>query len=135
MGLSLDEENIRVAAAHLARGGLVALPTETVYGLGADARQPLAVRQIFAIKERPLGHPLIAHIPNLEWLERWTVCTPLARRLAERFWPGPLTLILPRKKEVPDEVTGGLPTVGIRMPDHPVATALLHASLCRQPCP
>jgi L-threonylcarbamoyladenylate synthase len=105
----------------------VALPTETVYGLGADASQPLAVRRIFAAKGRPLGHPLIAHLPSQDWMNRWAVPTPEAEALASRFWPGPLTLILPRTAQVPDEVTGGLPTVGLRMPRHPVAQALLAA--------
>jgi L-threonylcarbamoyladenylate synthase len=121
------ETSIEEAVAHLARGALVAFPTETVYGLGADARQPLAVRRIFAAKERPLGHPLIAHLPDRSWIERWARPTAGAQELAEAFWPGPLTLILPRSEQVPDEVTGGLSTVGLRIPSHPVASALLQA--------
>ena len=124
---AVSADQIAHAAQHLGRGGLVAIPTETVYGLGADARQPLAVRRIFAAKGRPLGHPLIAHLPSLDWMSRWTLTNPAAEALAARFWPGPLTLILPRTEAVPDEVTGGLPTVGIRMPRHPVAQALLAA--------
>ena len=121
----IPTQAIEEAAAHLSRGGLVAMPTETVYGLGADARQPLAVRRIFAAKGRPLGHPLIAHLPSIEWFESWGQTNAMAMELAHRFWPGPLTLIVPKKSAVPDEVTGGLPTIGMRMPAHPIAQALL----------
>ncbi|NOY26259.1 MAG: threonylcarbamoyl-AMP synthase [Oligoflexia bacterium] len=114
----------------LRRGGLVAFPTETVYGLGADARAPLAVRRIFAAKGRPAGHPLIVHVPSCpdpaDALAGWALPDPRADSLARAFWPGPLTLVL-RRDDVPDDVTGGLPTVGLRVPDHPVAQALLHA--------
>jgi L-threonylcarbamoyladenylate synthase len=119
------------AAARLRAGGLVAFPTETVYGLGARARDPLAVRQVFAQKGRPADHPLIVHLAEAAWLPRWArLDTPLARRapaLAAAHWPGPLTLILPRADGVPDEVTGGLETVGLRVPDHPLARALIAA--------
>jgi L-threonylcarbamoyladenylate synthase len=114
------------AAQCLKDGGLVAFPTETVYGLGADASNPAAVRRVFAAKGRPADHPLIVHLPGAEHLDRWARDIPAAAwRLAERFWPGPLTLILRRAPGVSDEVTGGQDTVGLRVPDHPVALALL----------
>ena len=103
----------------------MAFPTETVYGLGADATNPLAVRRIFAAKGRPSAHPLIVHLANTASLEAWARPNARADQLAQAFWPGPLTLILPRSTAVLDEVTGGLDTVGIRVPDHPVARALL----------
>jgi L-threonylcarbamoyladenylate synthase len=107
---------------------VVAFPTETVYGLGADAEHEAAVRRIFAIKGRPTGHPLIVHLGHPGELAAWsTEPPPVAQQLAERFWPGPLTMVLRRSARVPDVVTGGLPTVGLRVPDHPVALALLHA--------
>ena len=115
------------AVAILRAGGLVAFPTETVYGLGADASKPLAVRQIFARKGRPADHPLIVHLAQLGQIEDWAVMSPVARALAEAFWPGPRTLVLPRGPAVHDEVTGGLETVGIRIPSHPIAAALLSA--------
>lgn len=116
------------AAATLAAGELVALPTETVYGLGADASNPAAVAKIFAAKGRPADHPLIVHLPADQWLERWACDIPaVAWELAEMFWPGPLTLILPKQAWVPKAVTGGQNTVGLRVPGHPVALGLLHA--------
>ncbi len=116
------------AAAALRAGELVAFPTETVYGLGADADNTEAVRRIFAAKGRPADHPVIVHLPGSEELERWARDVPAgARRLAETFWPGPLTLILPRARDVQDIVTGGQDRVGLRVPSHPVALALLHA--------
>ena len=119
---------VQEAAAILRRGGLVAFPTETVYGLGADAENPEAVARIFAAKGRPANHPVIVHIGRAEQLEHWAAdIPPLAWRLAQRFWPGPLTLILKRHARVPDAVTGGQDTVGLRVPDHPVALALLAA--------
>jgi len=122
------QEDLPRAVAALAAGRLVAFPTETVYGLGADASNESAVRRIFAAKGRPPGHPLIVHLPDAEALDDWAADVPeLARRLAAAFWPGPLTLILKRSARVADAVTGGLPTVGLRVPDHPVARALLHA--------
>lgn len=118
---------VQAAAAILNRGGVVAFPTETVYGLGADASNPDAVRRIFAIKGRPANHPLIVHIGQAGDLDAWAREIPDgARHLAERFWPGPLTLILLRHPHVPDAVTGGQDTVGLRMPGHPLALALLH---------
>ncbi|MDP2785894.1 MAG: L-threonylcarbamoyladenylate synthase [Sulfurimicrobium sp.] len=127
-GVSDREQHTQIeAAARLLRaGGVVAFPTETVYGLGADATNPEAVRKIFEIKGRPAGHPLIVHIADVALLDQWAREIPeAARRLAERFWPGPLTLILLRRSHVSDAVTGGQDTVGLRVPDHPVALALL----------
>lgn len=110
----------------LRAGGLVAFPTETVYGLGADAANPVAVSRIFTVKGRPADHPLIVHIRRMEELAFWAVDVPdAAWLLAQRFWPGPLTLILRRHPAVLDLVTGGLETVGLRVPSHPVALALL----------
>lgn len=110
----------------LRAGGLVALPTETVYGLGADATNEAAVARIFAVKGRPADHPLIVHLASADDLDAWAIdVPPVARLLADAFWPGPLTLILRRAARVPDVVTGGRDTVGLRVPDHPVARALL----------
>ena len=129
--MSLNAMELDAAAAHLRAGGLVAFPTETVYGLGARARDPLAVRQIFATKGRPADHPLIVHLADADWLGRWArLDAPLgglASKLADAHWPGPLTLVLPRASDVPDEVTGGLETIGLRVPAHPVARALIEA--------
>lgn len=112
----------------LQAGKLVALPTETVYGLAADAANPAAVARIFAAKGRPADHPLIVHLPGAGWLERWAREIPaLAWELAEAFWPGPLTLILKRAPGVPDAVTGGQDTVGVRVPAHPLALELLRS--------
>ena len=119
---------LECAVDALRRGRLVAFPTETVYGLGANARDADAVARIFAAKGRPADHPVIVHLPSPELLPRWAARVPdAARRLADAFWPGPLTLVLPRAAGVPDAVTGGLDTVGLRMPGHPVALALLRA--------
>lgn len=114
-------------AAQLLRDGrLVAFPTETVYGLGADASNPAAVRRIFEAKGRPIDHPVIVHLPGIDAAERWSSAWPReARALAEAFWPGPLTLIVPRAAHVSDAVTGGQSSVGLRVPAHPVARALL----------
>jgi L-threonylcarbamoyladenylate synthase len=107
---------------------VIAFPTETVYGLGADAENPAAVARIFRIKGRPMSHPLIVHIADAAELAAWALeATPLAWRLADRFWPGPLTIVVQRSARVLDVVTGGLPTVGLRVPDHPVALSLLRA--------
>lgn len=109
-------------------GELVAFPTETVYGLGADASNAAAVAKIFAAKGRPADHPLIVHLPGADALERWARDIPdAARKLAAAFWPGPLTLILKRQAGVLDAVTGGQDTVGLRVPDHRLALALLRA--------
>lgn len=119
---------IRRAVAALRAGELVAFPTETVYGLGADAMNPDAVRRIFAAKGRPADHPVIVHLLDAAQLAYWArTVSPVAAALARHFWPGPLTLILPRAASVPDAVTGGQDTVGLRVPSHPVARALLAA--------
>lgn len=116
------------AVAILRRGGLVAFPTETVYGLGADAANEAAVRRIFAVKHRPANHPVIVHIPDASHLSRWAIELPeAARTLAAVFWPGPLTLVLKRAPHTPDVVTGGQDTVGLRVPFHPLALDLLRA--------
>lgn len=113
------------AVSILMRGGLVSLPTETVYGLAGDASNPLAIRQIYATKGRPAGHPVIVHLAQDADLQRVAKIDERAVALASAFWPGPLTMILPKQDHVPDEVTGGLPTVGIRVPDHPLTQAVL----------
>ena len=116
------------AAERLHNGELVAFPTETVYGLGADARNPAALRRVFALKQRPRSHPLIVHLLSVEQLRNWVAAWPsAAAALASAFWPGPLTLVLPRAPAVPDLVTGGQDTVAVRVPSHPVARALLAA--------
>lgn len=120
--------DIDKAAGVLRAGGLVGLPTETVYGLGANAEDPAAVSRIFQVKGRPPSHPLIVHIGGAEQLDDWAKDVPeTARLLAEHFWPGPLTLVLRRGPRVPLEATGGLETVAVRVPAHPVALALLSA--------
>jgi L-threonylcarbamoyladenylate synthase len=117
---------IELAAATLRGGGTVALPTETVYGLGANALDPAAVAAIFAAKERPGWDPLIVHVCDAEMLATVASEVPeTARRLIEAFWPGPLTLLLPRSAQIPDAVTAGRPLVGVRMPAHPVALAVI----------
>jgi len=126
MIVSPSPDNIDRAAHLLRSGQLVSFPTETVYGLGADARNPDAIRRIFAAKGRPAEHPLIVHLAGAAALRRWARTVPAAAMaLAEAFWPGPLTLILPRAEGVPDAVTGGQDSVGLRVPGHPVALALL----------
>ena len=120
---------ILARAVELLRAGrLVAFPTETVYGLGADASNPDAVARIFEAKGRPADHPLIVHLAAADDIDAWAVdVPPLARTLAAACWPGPLTLVLRRSPAAPDAVTGGLPTVGVRVPAHPVALRLLRA--------
>ncbi len=119
-------ENIALAARYLREGRLIAFPTETVYGLGADARDVEAVQRIFAAKGRPSQHPLIVHIEGMSVLPRWAREIPSsAHALGAAFWPGPLTLILPRADGVSDIVTGGQDSVGVRVPGHPVARTLL----------
>ncbi|MBM4226449.1 MAG: threonylcarbamoyl-AMP synthase [Gammaproteobacteria bacterium] len=119
------------AVAQLVAGELVAFPTETVYGLGADAGNPAAVARIFARKGRPLDHPVIVHVASASALSHWALeIPPAAELLARAFWPGPLTLILRRANGVSDAVTGGQDTVGVRCPSHPLAQALLRA--CEQ---
>ncbi len=124
--MSRSADSMNRAVEILRRGGVVAFPTETVYGLGADATQARAVRAIFRIKGRPATNPLIAHVADLETARRFAARWPeSAQRLATRFWPGPLTLVLPKHPSIVDEATAGLPTVGLRVPDHPVALELL----------
>lgn len=123
-----DPARIEEATALLNAGELVAFPTETVYGLGADARAPAAIARIFAAKGRPANHPLIVHVSGLAAAEEWIADLPdAARRLAEAFWPGPLTIVMTKSADVPAAVTGGQSTVALRAPAHPVARALLAA--------
>jgi L-threonylcarbamoyladenylate synthase len=127
VGVSRDE--IRIAAELLCCGKLVAFPTETVYGLGANALDAEAVARVFQVKGRPSSSPLIVHVSNHQMIPRVASLWPeKARILAERFWPGPLTLVVPKTPAVPDIVTAGLRTVGVRMPAHPVALALIQAA-------
>ncbi len=123
--LPADDPSLALAAKLLAEGQLVAFPTETVYGLGAHAFDARAVLGIFAAKGRPADNPLIVHIHDRAQLEAICTVPPVAEKLMDAFWPGPLTLIMPRKSAVPDEVTAKLDTVAVRMPSHPVAAALL----------
>ncbi|GAC1473580.1 MAG: L-threonylcarbamoyladenylate synthase [Isosphaeraceae bacterium] len=121
-----DADALDEAADLIRKGGLVVFPTETVYGLGADATNPAAVLRIFEAKGRPATNPLIVHGGNVAEVRRAAASWPdSATKLAERFWPGPLSLVLRRSDLIPDEVTCGLETVGLRVPDHPVATAFL----------
>jgi L-threonylcarbamoyladenylate synthase len=119
---------LATAVQALRDGELVAFPTETVYGLGAHAGYPAALRRVFELKGRPTTHPLIVHIDSVRYLTRWARDVPeAAQRLAERFWPGPLTLVLPRAENVHRLVTGGQDTVAVRVPAHPMAQQLLTA--------
>ncbi len=127
--LQADAEAVSRAAEVIRAGGLVAFPTETVYGLGADALSAAAVTRIFEAKERPRGNPLIVHLADADKLEDVVARVPArVEGIARRFWPGPLTLVLPRATAVPLMTTGGLETVAVRVPAHPVAQALLHAA-------
>lgn len=121
----MDIVDVEGAVDRLRRGGVVAIPTETVYGLAASALDPVAVAKVFAIKGRPTHHPLIVHLAAASQLVGWGVVDRRAELLARAFWPGPLTLIVPRGPLALDAVTGGLETVGVRVPAHPVALALL----------
>jgi L-threonylcarbamoyladenylate synthase len=124
-----DPAALREAASVLRRGGLVAFPTETVYGLGADAFNPIAVARVFEVKARPSFDPLIVHLADGADLGRVSPSgDPRALALGTRFWPGPLTLVLPRRPDVPDLVTSGLDSVAVRVPDHPAARALIAAA-------
>lgn len=124
-----DAEGVRRAAELLRQGGLVAIPTETVYGLAADAYNAEAVRAVYAAKGRPSDNPMIVHIADREMLpELVTAVPPAAALLADAFWPGPLTMVLPRSQRVPLTTTGGLQTVAMRMPSHPVARAVIRAA-------
>ena len=127
--LPADPASIARAANVLRGGGLVAFPTETVYGLGANALDATAVGRIFAAKGRPVNNPIIVHVAGSAQVAEVAVDWPeIAAKLADQFWPGPLTLILPKRPEVPDSVTAGGPTVGVRVPAHPAALALLRAA-------
>jgi L-threonylcarbamoyladenylate synthase len=126
--LAVERDPVQIAVEVLREGGLVALPTETVYGLGADAENELAVRRIFAVKGRPASHPLIVHIAAADQLDAWARAVPAeARALANAFWPGPLTLVLEKKPRVSHAVTGGQNTVALRVPAHPLAHQVLQA--------
>ena len=130
-GENLDMDAIKKAGDILKAGGLVAFPTETVYGLGGNALDPQASMKIYAAKGRPSDNPLIVHIAELEQLEKITTEIPEgAKILAEKYWPGPLTMIVWKNEKVPYETTGGMDTVAIRMPNHPVALALIDESGC-----
>ncbi|MDP2891010.1 MAG: L-threonylcarbamoyladenylate synthase, partial [Bacteroidota bacterium] len=127
----ISTSELDIAAKYIKEGKLVAFPTETVYGLGANALNPLAVAKIFELKERPSFDPLIVHIASIDDLYTLTENTDRnVIRLAEKFWPGPLTIVLPKSKLVPDIVTSGLNTVGIRMPDNDIALMLIRAANC-----
>ena len=122
----MNNSEIDKAVAVLARGGLVAFPTETVYGLGADASNPAAIRKLYAAKGRPADHPVIVHLADVAQLPQWArEVTPVAQKLARQFWPGPLTLLFKRAPGVSDAVTGGQDTVALRIPSHPIAHLLL----------
>jgi L-threonylcarbamoyladenylate synthase len=125
----VEPAEIKQAAEIIRTGGLVVFPTETVYGLGANALDAGAVRKIYTLKQRPSTSPLIVHLASVEQASELAAdWSDEADRLAREYWPGPLTLVLPKKPIVPDEVTAGLPTVGLRVPRHPVALALLRAA-------
>ena len=127
----LNKEDMREAAEIIRSGGLVAFPTETVYGLGANALDPEASKRIYAAKGRPSDNPLIVHISRFEeLLSIAKEVPPQAKKLADAFWPGPLTMIVWKNEKVPYETTGGMDTVAIRMPNHPVALALIDESGC-----
>jgi L-threonylcarbamoyladenylate synthase len=122
------QQELEAAVTALRNGELVAFPTETVYGLGANARDPSALRRIFEAKRRPASHPLILHLDSVRFLPRWACEVPAqADVLADRFWPGPLTLVLKRNPEVSDVLTGGQDTIAVRVPSHPMALQLLTA--------
>lgn len=130
--VSVNPQTLAQAAALLSDGQLCAFPTETVYGLGADATNAEAVLRIYQLKGRPSYNPLIVHVPDPQSAQQLvTEWSPQANRLAQRFWPGPLSLVLPRGPHIPDIVSAGLPTVALRVPSHPVALALLQT--VRQP--
>jgi L-threonylcarbamoyladenylate synthase len=124
----VSAKEIQTAVEALRAGEVVAFPTETVYGLGANANNPLAVSKIFELKDRPATHPVIVHLDNPRYLQRWVLdISPEAEKLAKAFWPGPLTLVMKRAPAVHDVITGGQDTVAVRIPSHPVAQQLLNA--------
>lgn len=121
--------SLEQAIALIRGGGIVAMPTETVYGLAADARNADAVAKVFALKQRPLDHPLIVHLAHADDMERWAArVPPVAQRLAAAAWPGPLTIVLAARDDVPRQITGGQDTVALRVPDHPLARALIEGA-------
>lgn len=123
---ALITKDLQLALSHLRNGDIVAFPTETVYGLGADAKNPLAIQKVFLAKDRPADHPLIVHIASVDQLSAWAKdIPPIAYSLAQNFWPGPLTMILRKQAEVSPLITGGQDTVGIRIPNHPLTLELL----------
>lgn len=123
------KDNVQAAARIIQSGGVVVMPTETVYGLACDALNDAAVQEVFRIKGRPSDNPLIVHLSDLSELESVASTVPrVVRDLAHRFWPGPLTLVLSKREDVPYRTTGGLDTVAVRIPDHPVARALIRES-------
>jgi L-threonylcarbamoyladenylate synthase len=125
------DRTIQRAAEIIKRGGIVAFPTETVYGLGADAFNPLAVARVFEVKKRPSFDPLIVHVADPADVKKLAKEIPSnAKKLTERFWPGPLTIVLLKEENIPDIVTAGLPSLAIRMPNHPMALALIEESKC-----
>ena len=127
--LTAGDAAVQAAARCLAAGGLVAFPTETVYGLGADATNGSAIARLYAAKGRPSFNPLIAHVPDLAAAQRLAYFDPIAKKLAQAFWPGPLTLVLPKTPDCPvsDLATAGLDSIAVRMPDHPMAHDLIAA--------
>ncbi len=127
--LSPNKNDIKKAANIIKSGGLVAFPTETVYGLGADGLNPIAAAKIFEAKKRPSFNPLILHISKIEQLKEIGECkNPAIEKLVDKFFPGPLTLVIPKKEIVPDIITAGNETVAVRMPDHPVALELIESA-------
>jgi L-threonylcarbamoyladenylate synthase len=124
--LSCNEDDLEIAAKLLRDGKIVGIPTETVYGLGADATNSKAVESVFKVKGRPADNPLIVHISGMDMLERIALDIPdLAYKLAEKFWPGPLTMVLKKRDTIPGVTSGGLDTVGIRMPSHPIIKRII----------
>ncbi len=121
----VDAATIDEAVARLLAGELVVLPTETVYGLAADAGNAAAVAGIYSLKGRPAGHPLIVHVSSMDQADRWARFDDRAQRLARALWPGPLTLIMARRADAPAHACGGHPTVGLRVPAHPVAQQVM----------
>ena len=129
--LKNTQSDIKAAGAILANGGLVAIPTETVYGLAANALNGKAVARIFEAKGRPMDNPLIVHVASFEDISRFRLVSEIpdvAYALAKRFWPGPLTMIMKKGEAIPDEVSAGLDTVAVRFPSHPVAQEIIRAA-------
>lgn len=126
--MKIETDLISKAATLLREGNVVAFPTETVYGLGADATNELAIRKIYQLKGRPTDHPLIVHLSNIQQVTEWAKeVSPEALQLAKTFWPGPLTIVLKKQPHVLSAITGGQDTVALRVPNHPLALALLHS--------